>query len=209
MTSPWTVFGSNIIRHFETFLTACVLLASASCSPAAEQANGPVRDTREVARTGPQPAKLQRPVLMLDGRGLVIADAQGTKHTIAFEGPASEAVAAARDMFGEPNKVERLEECGAGPLQISRFAGLTLAAQDGKFAGWWLDDSFKRPLPTTAAGIGIGSTRSELQESYTVEAFESTIGHEFTADGIGGLTDSLGKLGKITNLWAGATCIMR
>ncbi len=141
---------------------------------------------------------------MLDGNGLTIG-----QRTIAFGSPASGAIAAARQLYGEPETVEMLEECGAGPLQASRFGGLTLAAQDGKFAGWWVDGRAKPPSPKTAAGIGIGSTRAELDAAYPLEEFESSLGDEFTTNGLAGLISGEGKSGKITHLWAGATCIMR
>jgi hypothetical protein len=205
LPAPW---GAIVMRYFHTLLSACASVAIAGCGQA-EQADEPVRQAREPAKV-PAPATIpQRPKLMLDGRGLVMSDAQGRKRTIAFDSPASEAVAAATQLYGEPAKVETLEECGAGPLQISRFPGLTLAAQDGEFVGWWLDDNAKPPLPTTAAGIGIGSSREALQRAHKVQAHESSLGDEFTADGIAGLTDGPGKQAKITHLWAGATCIMR
>ena len=145
---------------------------------------------------------------MVDGRGLIVVDQAG-RRTVAFGGPEAAAVAAARQIYGEAEKVESLEECGAGPLQVSKFAGLTLAAQDGKFVGWWLDGRAKPPLPKTAAGIGIGSTRAKLDAAYSLDEFESSLGNEFTADGFAGLISGEGNSGKITHLWAGATCIMR
>ena len=154
-------------------------------------------------------ARAERPLLKLDGKGLIVSDAAGVRRTVAFGSPASDAVAAARRLYGEPQTVETLEECGAGPLQVSRFSKLTLAAQDGKFAGWSLDSRYEPPLPTTERGIGIGSTREALEAAYSVDTFESSLGNEFTAGGLAGLVEGEGKLAKVTHLWAGATCIMR
>lgn len=141
---------------------------------------------------------------MLDGNGLIAGE-----HKIDFGSPAAEAIAAASRVYGGPQSVETLAECGAGPLQVSQFAGLTVAAQDDKFVGWSLDGRHKPPSPTTAAGIGIGSTRTALEQAYSIEAFESSLGQEFVADGLVGLIGAEGKPAKITHLWAGATCIMR
>ena len=185
------------------------MLASTSCSQPAERSEEPAPQPANAAQSAPPAAKLQAATLTLDASGLIVGDEQGARRKIAFDGPASAAIDAARQLYGEPEAVETLEECGAGPLQISKFPGLTLAAQEGKFVGWWLDDNPKPPLPATAAGIGMGSTREALEKAYSIEAFESTIGHEFSADGIAGVTDSPGKTGKVTHLWAGATCIMR
>ena len=149
------------------------------------------------------------PVLLIDGGGLVMRGTDGKRRVIAFGGPAADALAAARQFYGEPQTVEVLEECGAGPLQASRFSGLTLAAQDGQFAGWWVDASHKPPQPKTERGIGVGSTRAALAAAYSVEAFDSSLGDEFTADDFAGLTDGKGDGASVTHLWAGATCIMR
>lgn len=148
---------------------------------------------------------------MVGGQGLVVSDAAGTKRPIAFGSPMSVAVDAARKAYGEPKAVTTSEECGPGPLQISAFDGLTLASQDGKFVGWWLDASSATPPPTTDAGIGLGSTRGALEKAYpALESYaDSSLGDEFTAGGFAGLSDGTGKLAKITHLWAGATCIMR
>ena len=168
----------------------------------------PVRQSPEAPNSAPTTQATRESQLMVDGAGLIVSGQAGS-HTIAFGGPAAAAVAAARRIFGDPETVESLEECGAGPLEVSRFAGLTLAAQDGKFVGWWLDGRARPPLPKTAAGIGIGSTRAELDAVYSLDEFESSLGDEFTAGDLAGLISGEGKAGKITHLWAGATCIMR
>jgi hypothetical protein len=72
-----------------------------------------------------------------------------------------------------------------------------------------VDGTHKPPLPRTERGLGIGSTRAALDAAYSVEAFESSLGDEFTAGDFAGLTDGKGPGGRITHLWAGATCIMR
>ena len=146
---------------------------------------------------------------MLEGRGLIFSDSAGARRTLAFGGGVPAAIDAARQAYGDPENVETLEECGAGPLQVSKFGGLTLAAQEGKFVGWWLDGHDKPPVPSTERGIGIGSTREALDAAYSIDEFETSLGNEFTTDGLAGLIEGEGKLGKVTHLWAGATCITR
>jgi hypothetical protein len=199
--------------HSVRALTAACVLAAAGCTGSeqgdqaarAQNANHGARWPSQAERA----EKTSEPRLLLDGGGLVLEDRPGAGRKIAFGSPASTAVAAASEMYGRPLSVETLTECGAGPLQVSRFSGLTIAAQDGKFAGWSLDERDKPPLATTAAGIGIGSSRRELERSQSVETFESSLGQEFTADGFAGLLNAKSESAKITNLWAGATCIMR
>ena len=143
---------------------------------------------------------------MVDGEGLVVRDAAGTRRTIAFGSPVSVAVEAASLVYGKPKTFETLEECGAGPLQVRAFNGLTLSAQDDKFVGWWLKDSEAARLPTTPrAGIGLGSTRGRRKGlSGRQYQADSSLGDEFVADGFAGSTDGDGKAAKVTHLWAGA-----
>ena len=97
-------------------------------------------------------------------------------------------------------------ECGAGPILHARWAnGFVALSQEEDFLGW---DS-REPGLTTADGIGIGSTRAELEASREVEVEETTLGVEFTAGGLGGLFASSEPVAPITSLWAGLTCHFR
>ena len=191
------------MRHSVRASIAACVLAAAGCTDS-EQGDRAASEQNANAVQAERTEKVSEPTLLLEGDGLVLE-----YRKIAFGSPAAAAVAAANEVYGHPLSVETLEECGAGPLEVSRFPGLTIAAQDGKFAGWSLDHRDKPPLPTTASGIGIGSTRRELERAQSVENFESSLGQEFTANGLAGLLDGKGESAKITHLWAGATCIMR
>ena len=79
---------------------------------------------------------------------------------------------------------------------------------DERFAGWALRGTAKGDI-TTASGISPGSTRAELESSYTAKIFESTLGTEFAAGDLFGILDGQGANAKITNLWAGVSCNMR
>ena len=65
------------------------------------------------------------------------------------------------------------------------------------------------PGLTTADGIGIGSTRVELEASREVEVEATTLGTEFSAGGLGGLFASPEPAAEIVSLWAGLTCHFR
>jgi hypothetical protein len=60
---------------------------------------------------------------MLDSRGLVMSDAQGRKRTIAFDSPASEAVAAATQLYGEPASWRRWRNAAPGRCRSAGFQG--------------------------------------------------------------------------------------
>ena len=114
--------------------------------------------------------------------------------------------------MGEP--VSRLanQECGAGPMQFTSFAGgLTLNFQNGAFAGWALERSEEDKGFTTARGIGVGSQEAALKAAYAVERIEgSTLGDEFTsAGGINGFLSDRGSGKQVESLYAGTNCFFR
>lgn len=100
-------------------------------------------------------------------------------------------------------------ECGAGPIAYANFTGnVSLIFQEGKFAGWSVNDGGD-PKITTMAGIGLGSTRKALEDAYAATVEESTIGTEFAAGELSGLLNGKGPDAKVTDIWAGVTCIAR
>lgn len=152
--------------------------------------------------------------LDLDSGGLtiVIADSGATRQ-VAFGLAKADAVAMLNKAQGLAGKESVNAECGAGPLTFVEWPdGLTALFQDGKFAGWTADERGGGAL-TFMNGVGIGSTRAELVAEFpatTVE--ETTLGVEFTIDPeapVGGLLDGRDQAAKVTDLWAGVTCMFR
>ena len=72
--------------------------------------------------------------------------------------------------------------------------------------GWFLRDD---PAITTPAGVGIGSTREELEGAHQAEVMDSSLGVEFYSGGLAGLLNSSAPDGTIEALWSGMTCIAR
>ena len=119
------------------------------------------------------------------------------------------------------NKVSSIQvnsECGAGPLKMASWNnGLTVVFQEKKsnsewqFAGWFMNalPDVSKSL-TTMAGIGIGSTRAEMESAYTIKVSKTSLGHEFsTSAGLFGIFNGPGKDAKITNMWSGTSCNFR
>ncbi|OAB29195.1 hypothetical protein SAMN05444395_10214 [Flavobacterium fryxellicola] len=114
-------------------------------------------------------------------------------------------------------------ECGAGPLKMASWNnGLTLVFQKKEvqsvetesrweFAGWYVSlNSGNTTKITTMAGIGIGSTRGEMESAYVIIVKKSSLGYEFsTTSGLFGIFDGMGKQAKITNIWSGVSCNFR
>lgn len=155
----------------------------------------------------PSPSPSVAPALAIEGEGLRLFDpATGSARPIPFGTPWDQALAALA-VRGAP-ATGRNEECGAGPLDFARWDDLTLYGQDGAFVGWFADRGAQGRI-ATAAGVGPGTSRLDLEAAYAVEVFESTLGTEFVAGDLYGLLDSPHPDSPITALWAGTSCNFR
>lgn len=141
---------------------------------------------------------------------LTLVLANGSARHMRFGMARGDAVKMLGAALGSPIEEAENQDCGAGALGYAAFRdGLSLYFQDGKFAGWDLDGRENGKF-TTGNGIGIGMTRKALEAAAgNVEVGETTIGNEFMVGELSGLLSSAAPEGKITNLWAGVTCIAR
>ncbi|UUL84016.1 hypothetical protein [Sphingomonas qomolangmaensis] len=100
-------------------------------------------------------------------------------------------------------------DCGAGPVQVASWPdGLSLLFQDGRFAGWSLGTRGVGGI-ATAAGIGPGSTRAELDAAYSATVSQTSLGSEFSAGELHGVLDGNSAGARITDMWAGVSCVAR
>lgn len=140
---------------------------------------------------------------------LILALPGGASRQLRFGMARADAVRVLAAALGSPVEESSSQDCGAGPLGYAAFRdGLSLYFQDGKFAGWDLDGREAAGF-ATAKGIGIGTSRKELEAAGTVDVGETSIGNEFMMGELSGLLSSPAPDGKVTNLWAGVTCIAR
>lgn len=154
-------------------------------------------------------AEVAEPAVNLAPDGLSVVLPTGAARHATFGMPRAAATRMIAASLGNPIEEADDQECGAGALSFAHFrGGLGLYFQDGKFAGWDLDGRDGGHF-ATAAGIGIGSTRKQLESASVVTIAESTLGIEFSAGDLFGLLSSRDPGGEITNLWAGVTCIAR
>jgi len=149
--------------------------------------------------------------LGLDAAGIQAINGQtGSVNSIAFESDIATAQTVATNVLGSPQETVENGECPAGPLSITAWDnGFALIASGGKFVGWSANPDAGGADLTTAAGIGVGSTRSELEEAYVVEVFESTLGMEFNSGQLSGLLLTDAPDAVITDIWAGTVCNFR
>jgi hypothetical protein len=198
--------------------TIAVLAMLAACKPAADT---PAADDNAVPTAPEMPeAKADGPAaattaISLDGEGLrFIEKASGKASLLAFGSPRAQAEAALARVAGEADDRSTNDECGAGPMDFTRYDAMTLNFQGDKFVGWFLGNEPGADQYSTMSGIGIGTTRAKAAESVSIVDIEdSTLGEEFSIGGgeqaIGGMFAAPGASATIDALFAGANCFFR
>jgi hypothetical protein len=146
--------------------------------------------------------------LAVEAEGLRLFNRQsGSARPIAF-GTARDDVLKMLAFRGKAETGQNAE-CGAGTLDFANWAdGLGLYFQQDKFVGWHLNPRSDRAI-TTASGIGVGSSRAELEAVYAATISETSLGTEFAAGELFGLLDGKGPMAKITHMWGGVSCNFR
>lgn len=187
-------------------LAACRGEAPPTPAPSAAPTAGVAAET--VEPTTAAPVTVAEPALAIEGEGLRLFDpATGSARPLPF-GMAWERVQEALAYRGKP-ATGRNEECGAGPLDYAQWEdSLTLYGQGGQFVGWFIDSRAEGRI-STAAGVGPGTTRQDLEAAYAAEVFESTLGTEFAAGNLSGVLDSPHPDSPVSALWAGTSCNFR
>jgi hypothetical protein len=199
-------------------ILALALVASlGACKPAAEKPAA-ADDTVDAP---PMPeAKADGPAaattaVSLDGEGLRFVDKNNGKTSLlAFGIPRAQAEEALSRVAGKADDRSTNEECGAGPMEFTRFDAMTLNFQEGKFVGWFLGNENGASEYSTMSGIGIGTTRAKAKESVSiVDVEDSTLGEEFSIGSgenvVGGMFAEPGDAAKIDALFAGTNCFFR
>lgn len=159
-----------------------------------------------------EPAKseaAEEPRLTVEGEGLRWFLASGAARPLPFGSEQALVLGSLERIRGAATRGKN-EECGAGPVDTASWPdGLSLIFQEGKFAGWALDQRSAGRI-ATANGIGPGMRRTALDASGTeVRVFASSLGTEFAAGDLFGLLDGPQPDARVTNLWAGVSCAAR
>lgn len=195
---------------------ACVI-TGCSAEPDAEHLSDSQKALEEPAQaapvvTGPSPdvaAPGATARLAVDAEGLRwFLQPSGSARPIPFGRSESEVVSALERLNGSAVKGTN-QDCGAGPVQVASWAdGMSLLFQDGRFVGWGLGRRADGQIGT-AAGIGPGSTRAELDAAYSTTVSQTSLGSEFSAGGLHGILDGTSSGARITDMWAGVNCVAR
>jgi len=206
------------IRLLPASVAVLGLLAACSPEPDKPVANKvTANETEIIVPSAPPEVNVANPSEEAAGVGLNLAPDEltlvlpnGSARHVVFGMAKADAVKMISAALGSPIEEAVNQDCGAGALAYAAFRnGLSLYFEDGKFAGWDLDGRENGKF-TTGNGIGIGTTRKELEASGSaVDVGETSIGNEFMMGGMSGLLSTAAPDGKVTNLWAGTTCIAR
>lgn len=191
-----------------TALTLAAVFALGACDRATEAPASVPEAEPQAAPAGQQAPDAAAAVLALDSEGLRAFTAGGSSRALSFGMPQDAVLTAVSALLetGTP-EVTTNPECGEGPMQFADYPnGLQLAFQDGRFAGWFLDEAGL----TTVDGVGVGSDRAGLEAARVVERVpDSTLGVEFSSGGLGGFLSSEGPDARVESLHAGLTCFFR
>lgn len=149
------------------------------------------------------------PQLTVDGEGLRwFVRPSGSARPIPFGTSQNEVLASLVSARGPADQGTN-QDCGAGPVQYATWPdGLSLVFQDDRFVGWGLDRRAANAI-ATAAGIGPGSTRVALDAAYSATVSQTSLGTEFSAGDLHGVLDGRSAGAKITDMWAGVSCVAR
>lgn len=214
---------SHRSRRLAPVLALGLLFGAAGCSaepdaeevPASERAAQPLPPVATAlaspAATSPAATPLPdaAPRLTVEAEGLRwFLQPSGSARPIAFGSPQSEVLASLERVRGAAEKGTN-ENCGAGPVQVARWPdGLSVIFQNSRFVGWGLGPGASGAI-ATAAGIGPGSTQAELDGAYAATVSRTSLGSEFSAGGLQGVLDGASADARITDMWAGVSCVAR
>jgi len=197
------------------------LVGGCSAEPGAKQGSAGQTAVEDPAQAQPVVMSLSTPAvvttpadaakarLVVEGEGLRwVLQPSGRASPVPFGRPESEVLTSVEGIRGPAVKGTN-QDCGAGPVQFASWPdGLGLVFQDGRFVGWGLG---RRAIGgiATAAGVGPGSTRAELDAAYSVTVTRTSLGSEFSACDLHGVLDGTSAGARITDMWAGVSCVAR
>lgn len=164
---------------------------------------------------------IEKPTLTITSNALQLVDrTTGSTKELPTGMEMSKIVGIVNSVFGSKMPEPQINsECGAGPMTLMVWKnGLILMFQKSRtannmeFVGWSLSQARgdRENTIKTMAGIGIGSTRAELEKTYSVEINKTSLGQEFsTNSGLYGVLNGPLKNDKIEFMWSGLSCNFR
>lgn len=213
------LLGAGIVGCTNPSLTTGQKVKTDSTSTLSTPGNSPVQ--RRQQKTSNESDSVKGAALVLSINELRYVDkTTGASRSIPFGTSENQLVELINRLLNlKQPKIGINSECGAGPLKMATWSnGLTVIFKENRetetweFAGWSMGSgSVKAPKMTTMANIGIGSTRTEMEDAYNIKTEKTSLGYEFSTSGGGlhGIFSGPGKDATITNLWSGTSCVFR
>lgn len=149
------------------------------------------------------------PALRLAPSGLALQDMESqATDLIGFGTSQDDTVQFIGTALGAPTGSGLNEECPGGAMAWVKFqGGLQLHFRAGNFVGWMVEEESGY---SGLSGIRIGMTFGDLTRLGREVAGEDTsLGHEFTADGYAGFLSGSTNDAQITSIHAGQNCFAR
>lgn len=195
-------------------VVAAALAGLAACGGAKDAEPAPEKTatagTQPEASSSPdaKPAEVGNKAVKLTTTGL-----EAGSEAFLFEAGRNEVEAALKPLLGNPTDRGPMEECGAGPMDFTDYAGgVTVNFMDGKLAGWnWRSpqDGDKPAIAkiTVAGPAQVGTPRATVEAAPGFEMFvDSTLGDEFQInDNLFGFFEA----GEVSMLYSGTQCFFR
>ena len=144
-------------------------------------------------------------LVALHGEGLVAG-----AESFFFAAGKNEVEGSVEAVLGEPTLRTTIEECGAGPMDITSFPGeLNVNFQQGSLVGWNIGSAPAGEADKIQidADVTIGMAKEQLVDVAGYAPIEgSTLGEEFAlSDTMGGFVEE----GAVSMLYAGTQCFFR
>lgn len=185
-------------------LAACSSPASETAAP--EEAAGETASAATPAAS-PAPAKTTAALTLAPDGLSIVETPSGQARLVPFGTARASVELMVGTVQGEQLGKGSSAECGAGKIDYTSYKGdLQLTFQENKFVGWTINGG-ESPL-RTAKGIGVGSTRQQLDAAYKVDVEDSSLGLLFSTGDLVGLLDIDGIDGLVTSIWAGTVCLI-
>lgn len=222
-TLSFSFTQANNNMRLITFISGFILMGLYACQNL-EQKNTDTTlntDTATIVKTEQAdsiPTEDNGYALALSENGIqIIKQSNGASNEISYGNPLTQTLNTIEKVLKLKANLSTNTECGAGVLKMATWDnGLTLLFQEKKnewlFAGWAAHTAKNADLKlTTMAGIGVGSTRKEMESAYVINVNKTSLGYEFTtkSGNLFGILDGAGEDAKITNLWSGVSCNFR
>ena len=163
-------------------------------------------NTMELTAASQLPPLVQ-PEMRVDARGIHLTEQSKQTRLLPFGAPQGEVLKALS--FRGPADQETNFDCGEGPVQFARWPdGFSLLFQNGRLGGWGL--AGKGGAVHTTDALRIGSVLRQVRVAGREEIAETTLGREFSVNGIHGVLEGEGEDARVVAMWSGElSCVFR